>query len=131
MVMDWHRLAKALILGDDHRIHEREARILRREMLTDRVVDREETKFLLELHRAANAVDPVFDEFFCQVVKKAILQDGVVNDEEARWLRKVLLVDNKITPREVRLLEEIHQEARKVEGEFAALYREFVPARKA
>ena len=78
----------------------------------------------MELRRAATAVDPVFDEFFCQVVKKVVLRDGKVSDDEARWLRKVLLSESKPTPREVHLLEDIKREAKAVSTEFLDLCKE-------
>jgi hypothetical protein len=122
--MDWHRLARALILGDDNQIGEREGRILRREILADGVVDREEAQFMVELWQAAADAHPPFDEFFCEIVQKGILRDGIVSDDEARWLRRVLFKDGRITPREAQLVEEINREAQSVGSEFIALYRE-------
>ena len=121
--MDWHRLARSLVLGDGV-INEREALILRREMLSDRVVDRPEAEFLLELKRSARAVAPAFDQLFRQVVKKVVLRDGAIGDAEALWLRRLLLADNKLSAEEVRLLEELRAEARSVGQEFQALCRD-------
>jgi hypothetical protein len=121
--MDWHRLARSLALGDGV-ISEREALILRREMLADRVVDRPEVEFLLELKRSAKAVAPAFDQLFRQVVKKVVLRDGAVGDAEALWLRRLLFTDNKVSAEEARLLEELKAEARSVGREFEALCRD-------
>jgi hypothetical protein len=121
--MDWRRLARSLALGDGT-ISEREALILRREMLTDRVVDRPEVEFLVDLKRSARAVAPAFDQFFRQVVKKVVLRDGSVGDAEALWLRRLLFADNKVSAEEARLLEELKAEARSAGHEFQALYRD-------
>ena len=121
--MDWHRLARSLALGDGM-ISEREALILRREMLSDRVVNRAEVEFLLDLKRSARGVAPAFDHLFRQVLEKVVLRDGAVGDAEALWLRRLLLADNKVSAEEARLLEDLKAKARSVGPEFQALYND-------
>jgi hypothetical protein len=122
--MNWHRLAKALLIDDEGRMHAREALALRRELLADNVIDRKEVEFLLELKRAAKVLPPEFDQLFGQVIKKAVLRDGTIADSEALWLRGILFADKVITGREVQLLRELKHEARSTGREFDALYKQ-------
>lgn len=128
--MNWHRLAKNLMLRDGQ-IHEREADILKREILADHVVNKEEAEFLVELRRAASGVHPEFDRFFLAVLKKIVLTDGKVSDAEARWLRKVLFSHAPMTGLETRFLDELRREAKSSGEEFRRLCDEFLTAGRA
>jgi hypothetical protein len=118
---DWRKLAKALALADG-RIDEKEAAIIRRELLAEGQLDQSEIEFLLGLRRAAMEVVPSFTEFVFQVVKQVILANGSIGAAEARGLRHWLLTDNRIDEDEKRLLRELKEEARHVSDEFLALY---------
>jgi uncharacterized tellurite resistance protein B-like protein len=118
---DWRKMARALALGDG-RIEEREATILRREILADRKVDRDQLEFLVELRKEARSVAPSFDQFFFQVLKKVVLIDGKVSSTEALWLRQLILADNRVSAEEKQFLDEVKREAREVSAEFLDLY---------
>ena len=125
--MDWRGFAKSLLL-DGGRITEREAALLRRAILADRVVDREEAEFLIDLKRSASAVHPDFDRFLYEVLKRAVLRDGTVSDDEARWLRTFIQADRQVTPVERQFLEELRAQARSTGPEFERLCRECLGA---
>lgn len=127
--MNWRTLAKALILHDGW-IQSREAAILKQEILADRVVDKEELAFLLELQREARGAVAEFEEFVLDVLKKVILADGIIGADEVRWLRKVILSDQVVSPAEVRLLKTLKEQARSISPEFEALYRELILERR-
>jgi len=127
--MNWPAFAKKLLL-DDGRISERETELLRRAILADGVVDKEEVAFLVDLKRSAASVHPDFDTFLFSVLEKIILADGVISDEEARWLRKILFADKQTTPGEVEFVQELRRKAKSVGPEFEELYRDCTQLRE-
>jgi hypothetical protein len=118
--MDWRRLAKALILEDGH-INERETLILKRVILADRSVDKEEMEFLVELRRSAMSAHPEFERLYFDALKRVVLTDGVVRDEEARWLRTTVFADQPLDAAEQQFLRQLKREAELVGDEFNAL----------
>jgi len=121
--MDWPKFAKKLLLADG-RISELETDLLRRAILADKVVDREEVEFLAELKREAVTVSPEFNRFLYDVLKRVVLVDGAITDQEARWLRRIIFSDRQVKPIEATFVEDLKREARKVGPEFEALCRE-------
>lgn len=117
---EWRNLAKALALADGV-IGEREALLIRDQLLADRSIDRAELEFLLEVRHAARSVVPSFTQFVNEVVKKTVLKDGTISSAEAVWLGKWIRADRKISPDERKLLEELRRDARQVCPEFQAL----------
>jgi uncharacterized tellurite resistance protein B-like protein len=121
--MNWRDFAKKLLLANG-RITEHETEILKRAVLEDRKVDREEVELLVELKREATMVHPDFDAFLLRVLKSVVMGDGVISDPEARWLRKILFADNQAVRTEVKFIEDLHREAKSFGKEFEALWKD-------
>lgn len=121
--MDWPKFTKRLLLADG-RINETEADLLRRAVLDDGVVDREEVEFLVELKREATSVHSKFDLFLFEVLEKVVLADGVITDAEAKWLRAMIFADNQVSPTEVGFLLRLKDKARSHGHAFQRLYDE-------
>jgi len=121
--MDWPKFAKKLLLANG-RISELETDLLKRAILADKVVDREEVEFLVELKREAVTVSPEFNQFLYDVLKRVVLADGVITDQEARWLRRIIFSDRQVKPVEATFVEDLKREARQTGPEFEALCRE-------
>lgn len=121
--MDWPKFAKKLMLADG-RISEVETEMLRRAVLDDGVVDREEVEFLADLKREATSVHSKFDLFLFEVLEKVVLADGDVSDAEARWLRKLIFADNQVVPLELGFVIRLKNKAASHGPEFQRLYEE-------
>ena len=59
---DWKQLAKAAILANGY-IEEREADIIKKEMLADGVIKKAETEFLIDLRNSAPKAVKKFHDF--------------------------------------------------------------------
>jgi hypothetical protein len=127
--MNWPAFVKKLLL-DNGRLNQREADLLKRAILADRAVDREEAAFLVDLKRSAEAVHPDFDRFLFEVLRRVVLRDGVISDQEARWLRELIVRDGKLSPAEVVFVADLKKQARTTGPEFDRLHNEFVAPRK-
>lgn len=121
--MDWPNFTRRLLLADG-RITDTETTMIRRAMLANSTVDRDEVAFLLRLKREANSVHPNFDEFLFHVLCSVVLADGVISDTEARWLRGVLMHDGHATEAERQFVTRLKAEAKDVGKEFQRLYDE-------
>lgn len=66
---DWRKLARRLALADGV-IDQVEAEIIRKELLADRVIDKEELAFLFEIMRDAEDVVPSFRKLFRKSAKR-------------------------------------------------------------
>lgn len=120
--MNWPALTKKLLLLDN-RIDDVKTKLIRRAMLEDGVVDREEVEFLVDLKRSAGTVHPDFDAFVCLVLKKMILSGKKeISDANAKWLRKILFADREIGPAERHFIQDLNLEAKKVGPEFRKLH---------
>ncbi len=126
--MNWPGFVKKLLL-DNGRLNQREADLLKRAILADRTVDREEAAFLVDLKRSAQAVHPDFDNFLFEVLRRVVLRDGVISDQEARWLRDLIVRDGKLSPAEVLFLADLKAQAKTTGPEFDRLYKECVGSR--
>jgi len=125
--MNWPDFAKRLLLADG-RITDTETKLLRRAILEDGVINREEVAFLIELKRAAVAVTPAFDRFLFAVLKRVVLADGVISDPEAAWLERTLFVDRVlVTDMTVRFLRELRRSATRVGPRFQKLCAKWAP----
>jgi hypothetical protein len=120
--MNWPAFVKKLLL-DNGRLNQRETDLLKRAILADRAVDREEAAFLVDLKRSADWVHPDFDHFLFEVLRRVVLRDGVVSDQEAHWLRGLIGVDGKLTPAEIHFLADLKTQARTTGREFDLLYQ--------
>jgi hypothetical protein len=118
--MKWREFSKRLLLADGS-IDEAEARLIKRAILEDKVVDQDEVEFLLELKRDAKAVHPEFTRFLYAILKKAILKDGVISGGEVAWLRKLIFANLFAGPLEREFLTELAREAKRVDPEFHQL----------
>ncbi|HEV3236553.1 MAG TPA: hypothetical protein VGZ25_06165 [Gemmataceae bacterium] len=121
--MNWPQFAKKLLLADG-RISELETALIKRAVLDDNKVDREEVEFLVELKREATMVHPEFDALLLRVLKSVVMADNVISDAEALWLRKILFADNQVVRAETKLIEELHREAKSFGKEFEQLWRD-------
>jgi hypothetical protein len=74
--MDWPKLARRLLLADG-RIGQTETEMLKRAILEDGVIDREEVKFLVDLKHEATSIHPEFERFLFRLLKKLVLADGI------------------------------------------------------
>lgn len=121
--MNWPAFAKKLLL-EDGRISQRETELLKRAILEDHTVDREEVEFLVDLKRSAVGVHPDFDKFLFTVLKRVVMLDGAISDKEAHWLRGIILADGMVSPAEVEFLRELRREAKSAGPAFQKLCRE-------
>jgi hypothetical protein len=119
-VADWRQAAKALALADG-RIDDREAAVLRRELIGDERIDRAEVEFLLEVRREARGASKAFRELVHHALKAVMLRDGRIGESETAWLRPFILRDNRVTEEEVWFLRELQLQAKEVCPEFEAL----------
>jgi hypothetical protein len=126
--MNWPAFVKKLLL-DNGRLNQREAELLKRAILADRTVDREEAAFLVDLKRSAQVVHPDFDHFLFEVLRRVVLRDGVISDQEARWLRDLIVRDGKLSPAEVLFLADLKAQARTTGPEFQRLCDECLVSR--
>ena len=121
--MNWPAFAKRLLL-DDGRISQREAELVKRAILADHTVDREEVEFLVDLKRSAVAVHADFDTFLFDVLGRVVLRDGTISDNEARWLRGIILADGKVSEAEAHFLRDLRARTKAGSPEFDKLCRE-------
>jgi hypothetical protein len=120
--MNWPDFAKRLLLADG-RITDVETRLLRRAVLADGAINRDEVAFLIDLKRSAAAVAPAFDRFLFAVLKRVVLVDGIVSDAEAAWLEKTLFADKVlVTDMTIRFLRELREDADGYGPRFGKLY---------
>jgi len=127
--MNWPAFVKKLLL-DNGRLNQREADLLKRAILADHTVDREEAALLVDLKRSATAVNSDFDHFLFEVLRRVVLRDGVISDQEARWLRGLIVADGKLSAAEVHFLADLKAQAKTTGQEFDRLYQEYVGSRR-
>jgi hypothetical protein len=128
---EWRNLSMALIMADGV-IADDEIKILRKELLADGKIDKDEITFLVNLRNSAQkkakaknvAVNPKFEKFFADAVKNYLLADGVIDAREADWLRGVIFADKKVDASEKKLLTDLKKSARSVSPKFDKLYNE-------
>jgi hypothetical protein len=118
--MDWRAFAKKLLLNDG-RIDAVEALFIRRAVVEDGKIDREEIEFLLDLRRDAKFVHPDFTRFLYKVLKRTVLRDGSIDAAEVEWLRKLIFGSLLAGPQELAFLEDLRREARAVHPDFYSL----------
>jgi hypothetical protein len=124
--MNWPDFAKRLLL-EKGSITDEEARHLRRAVLEDGTIDRQEVEFLIDLKRSAAAVSPAFDRLLLAVMKRVVLADGFISDAEAAWLERTLFADQTVvTDMTIRFLRELGRKADRVGMRFARLYKKWV-----
>jgi hypothetical protein len=125
--MNWPEFAKRLLLADG-KITAVETKLLRRAIVEDGVISRDEVEFLIDLKRSATAVVPAFDRFLFAVIKRLVLKDGVISDTEAAWLERTIFGDRMlVTDMTIRFLKALRAEAKEVGPRFARLYAKWVP----
>jgi hypothetical protein len=124
--MNWPDFAKHLIL-ENGTITDAEAKLIRRAVLEDGAIDRQEVEFLIDLKRSAAAVSPAFDRLLFAVMKRVVLADGYISDAEAEWLERTLLADDTlVTDMTIRFLRELGRKADRVGVRFTRLYAKWV-----
>ena len=110
----------------DGKIDREEVELIRKELYADGEIDKDEVEFLIALRNEAKQVIPEFERLFFTSLKKNVLGDGTISAEEARWLRQTLFADGKVDENEKNFLRELKREAKKTSPEFEALYAECV-----
>jgi uncharacterized tellurite resistance protein B-like protein len=128
---DFKKLALAAILADGQ-IDDAEVRMLRKELLADKKIDKQEVAFLIELRNQAQKkakarkaeVSPAFEKFFFDAIAMNVLADGRIDKAEAKWLRTMLFADKKIDENEKKFLRRLKKEAKKTSPDFEALCNE-------
>jgi uncharacterized tellurite resistance protein B-like protein len=121
--MNWPQFTKQIILARGT-INETEANLIKKAVLEDGSVDREELEWLVALKREAKEVHPVFDRFVLAVLKKLVLGDGLIEDREALWLRQIIFADKTISPDEAAFLKDLKQKATAYGKEFERLLKD-------
>jgi hypothetical protein len=121
--MNWPAFTKKLLLANG-RLGETEAILLKKAILEDGSVDREEIEFLVALKREAEEVPPLFDRFVFAVLKKLVLGDGLIEDREALWLRQIIFADKTISAEEVIFLKDLKRGATAYGKEFDRLLKD-------
>ena len=108
----------------DGKIDAKETNIPRKQLFSDKKIDREELEFLNDLRNAAKSYVPAFMTLFSDGVKANILADGVISEPEVRWLRKAIVADGKVDADEKKLLKELRAKARKTSAGLEKLRKE-------
>jgi hypothetical protein len=127
----WRKLCVALVLADGV-IDDDEVKILKKELLADGKIDKEEREFLIELRNTAQKkakakqveVNPKFEKLFFDLIEQNVLADGKIDAAEAAWLRTMLFADKKIDANEKKFLGRLKKNARATSPEFNKLYDE-------
>ena len=114
---DWRRLAKQLALADG-KIEGVQAALIQKELLADRIIDKDEIEFILDIVHDAKSVCPAFRDFFLKIAKKSILADKSISETETRWLRKVFDPAKNASLDDYHFLYELQKEASTVAPEF-------------
>jgi uncharacterized tellurite resistance protein B-like protein len=120
---DWKSLLKDVLLADGA-IDIGEAKLLRREILADGKVDRQEMAFLAELRAGARFVCPEFTRFFFAALESNILEDGEISAAEVKMLRAILFADGQIDADEKAFLRRLRRRAKDAHPSFEALCKE-------
>ncbi|HZT82707.1 MAG TPA: TerB family tellurite resistance protein [Gemmataceae bacterium] len=125
---DFKQLAIDLILADGT-IDEAEVKVLKKALYADRVIDKGEVEFLIDLRnqaqkKARGAASPAFEKFFFKAIEDNLLADGEIDSREAAWLRAMLFADGKIDDNEKKFLTRIKKLATKTSPAFEKLYEE-------
>src|SRR5262245_26922679 len=130
---DFRKLTVAVTLADGE-IDDAEVKVVKKELMADGKIDKQEVGFLIELRNLAQKkakaknrkVNPTFEKFFFAAISMNVLKDGVIDANEARWLRKMLYADKKIDNNEKAFLKKLKRSAKKTSPAFDALYEECV-----
>lgn len=121
---DWKALARAVLLAEGA-ITPPVTGALKRVILADGRVSKEEAEFLLDLKKNASTVCEEFSRFVHDILKRVILPDAQINAAEARWLRTVVFADGKVDEAEQRFLKELKDAALVTCPEFDELCHEY------
>ena len=120
---DWKSLLREVLLTDGT-IDATETAVLKREILADGVVDREEVEFLTSLRDRAREICPEFTAFFFEALKLHLLADGVLDEEEGELVRKIIFADGVIDDSERAFLAELKREAKSISPGFERMSNE-------
>lgn len=120
---DWRTLARAVLLADNQ-IDDRKAGVLRKELLSDKSIERSELEFLFESKKAAKATSPAFERLIFEAVRTFILKDGKVGADKTAWLREWIFTDGTANDAEKKLLKELKLLTDSVGPEFLALVKQ-------
>jgi uncharacterized tellurite resistance protein B-like protein len=118
---DWKVLLQKVLLLDG-KIDAAEAKLIKKEIMSDGVVESDEVDFLVDLRNKAKKCSPEFVKFFFAALSSNLLEDGVIDAAEAKRLRKILLADGKIDADEKKFMKELKKKAKSTCPEFDKLY---------
>src|SRR5258706_11037796 len=94
---------KAEVLASG-RIGDHEVESICRHLYGDEALDRQVVEFLVDIHREAQTVCPLFERFLAEAIAYNLLAGGSITDEGTVWLRRILSVDGTYRDGEKRLL---------------------------
>ena len=127
-MIDFARLkADALASG---RIGDHEVECICRHLYGDEALDRQVVEFLVDIHREAQTVCPLFERFLAEAIAYNLLAGGSITDEGTAWLRRILSVDGAIRDGgrrllwQKKLLWQLKRETELAPPEFRTLYDE-------
>ena len=83
---------------------------LRKAIMADGKVDKEEVEALFQLNNEAKEKCPEFKDLFVEGIKSFILADGEIDDEETEFLCQQISADGEIDDNEKALLEALAAE---------------------
>lgn len=117
---DWKKLLTSVLLADGE-IDACETKLIKKEIMSDAVVDGPEVAFLVNLRNSAKKLCPEFEKFFFEALTKNILADGIIDAKEAKQLRNILFADGIIDENEKKFLKNLKKIAKKTCPEFDKL----------
>lgn len=120
---DWKKLLKEVLLSDGV-IDAEETKLIEAELMDDGFIDEEELDFITELRNEASGCSSEFTKFFFTALASKILEDGAIDTDEATKLREILFADGVIDSDEKAFLLNLKSKAKSTSPEFEALYAE-------
>lgn len=99
-----------------------ELEILRREVHDHGPIDRRKAELLVDMHKRVERRTPGFEHFFYQTIKTFLLRTDTVSTADLDWMQTTLFSEAKPSDQALKLLRELHGEAKSVSPEFQAFY---------
>ena len=106
-------------------IDKEEVAQLREVLYADGVIDAEEVEFLFELNDAVSGKDnaPEWQEFFVEAISDNILADGEIDEEEVKMLSEKISGDGQVDETEKALLLNLKAKAKNFPAALEALLK--------
>jgi hypothetical protein len=124
-MVDFARLKVDVLVSGS--VGEREVECICRQLYRETKLDREVVEFLVDVHRAARTVCPLFERLLTETIEHNVLDGGSITAEGAAWLRRLFIADGaKKLLWHKKLLWQLKRESEYVSPEFRQLYDECV-----